>query len=109
MDWNVVNGIAGIVSAICAVVSLSYLGFERIRSKDSEPSQAIRSFHKFMSFVLASSGWALCCLAVLWIFEPYGCCPTRNEYRQFYGIVLGFPALVIFLAGVALLRGKEKT
>lgn len=108
MDWEVVNGIAGVVSAICALGSLSYLGYERTNIKHEKPSHAILSLHKFVSFVLASSAWALCCLCALWIFEPYGCCPTRSEYRQFYGIILGFPSLVALLTGIELLRGTER-
>lgn len=105
--WDAVNGITGVISAICAVVSVLYLGLERKSLVNGNSNLALLSLHKFMSFLFVSSGWALCCLCVLWILEPYGCCPGQDEFRQFYGIVLGFPALLIFLAGVALLQKRE--
>lgn len=103
MDWEVVNGIAGVVSAICAVVSLVYLGFESRRSATFE-RHAILSMHRFMSLVLASSGWALLCLSGLWIFEPFGCCPMDEDYLKLYGAVIAFPAGVLFLAGIKLMQ-----
>lgn len=98
-----INGIAGIVSAVCAVVSLAYLGFEGRRST-SVQRHPILSMHRFMSLVLASSGWALLCLSGLWIFEPFGCCPMDEDYLKFYGVVIAFPAGVLFLAGIKLMQ-----
>ena len=108
MDWEVVNGITGIVSAVCAVVSLAYLGFESRRPANIE-RHSILSMHRFMSLVLASSGWALLCLSGLWIFEPFGCCPMDEDYLKLYGVVIAFPAGVLFLAGIKLMQPGAAT
>lgn len=98
-----INGIAGIVSAVCAVVSLAYLGFEGWRSTSIQ-RHPILSVHRFMSLVLAGSGWALLCLSGLWIFEPFGCCPMDEDYLKLYGVVIAFPAGVLFLEGIKLMQ-----
>jgi hypothetical protein len=35
--------------------------------------------------------------------EPYGCCPLPSDYRHFFGVILGFPALVILASGLKFL------
>ena len=105
MDWELVNGITGIVSAVCAVLSVGYFGFH----KGAPVEEAtLLSMHKLMSFVVACSGWALCCLSFLWVAEPYGCCPLSSDYQQFFGVILGFPAIVVFMFGLSLLQGPER-
>ena len=107
MDWELVNGITGLISAICAIVGIGYFGFE----KDITPSVEERTsfnMRKLVSFVIACSGWVLCCLSYLWIAEPYGCCMSSSEYQHFYGVVLGFPAVVVFFFGVKLMQGVDR-
>lgn len=105
MDWELINGITGIVSAVCALLSIGYLGFH----KGAPVEEAtLLSLHKLMSFVVVCSGWALCCLSFLWVAEPYGCCPLSSDYRQFFGVILGFPAIVVFMFGLRLLQGPER-
>ncbi|QCF25356.1 hypothetical protein soil367_05095 [Hydrocarboniclastica marina] len=108
MNWEVVNGFTGIVSATCAFVSLLYLGFEQRRATSTE-SHATLSMHSFMSLILATSGWALLCLSGFWIFEPFGCCPLDQEYLKLYGVILAFPAGVLFLAGMKLMNPNSET
>ena len=105
MGWELINGITGIVSAVCAVIGIGYFGFH----KDTPVEKTtLLSMHKLMSFVVACSGWALCCLSFLWITEPYGCCPLPSDYQQFFGVILGFPAIVVFMFGLGLLLAPER-
>lgn len=105
MDWEVLNGITGIISAIAAVCGIGYFGTHSAKPKSSE--EPILSTYKLVSFVVACSGWALCCLSFLWIAEPFGRYPSDSEYQQFFGFILAFPAVIIFLFGVDLLQGEE--
>ncbi len=102
MDWEVINGITGVISAICAIGSIGYFFTQDVRK--SERSNKVISTYKLMSFLLACSGWVLCCLAILWVFEPYGCCPTRYDYQNFSGFLIAFPALVLFTFGVRVMQ-----
>lgn len=106
MNWEQANGIATIVSAVCAVISLGYMLIPH-KSREQQPYRAI-SLDKFMHFLLASSGWVLVCISILWIFEPFGPFPLDRQYKQFYGILLSFPAVVIFMTGYKYLIGKNK-
>ncbi|WP_160151765.1 hypothetical protein [Microbulbifer sp. ALW1] len=105
MDWEIVNGVTGLVSASMAILGI--FQYRKISSEVSQPKSGNRS-QKFYAFWIASAGWALCCLSYLWLIQPYGMYPSDREYKQFFGIVLGFPALVIFLYGVNLLQGEQK-
>lgn len=102
MDWEIANGITGIISAIAAVCGIGYFGTHSSKRKPKE--EPILSTYKIASFVVACSGWALCCLSFLWVIEPFGSYPTSSEYQQFFGIILAFPAIVIFLFGLDLLQ-----
>jgi hypothetical protein len=105
LDWEAINGITGIVSAICALGSIGY--FSTQDKALSQSNNRVVSTYKIMSFLLACSGWLLGCLAILWIFEPYGCCPMKSEYQHFSGFLLSFPALVIFIFGVRVMRNEK--
>lgn len=106
-DWETVNGITGVISAVCAAISLLYMITSRKSEEIDSSETRIISIEKFMHFLLACSGWVLCCLSVLWFFEPFGSYPSRSEYKQFYGILLAFPAIVIFLTGLSPSRPRE--
>lgn len=109
MNWEIVNGVTGLVSAVCAVLSICYLSFRKTLEQGSEVQpRGFLSTHKLASFVIACSGWALCCLSFLWVMEPYGSYPTRREYQQFYGVIIAFPAIIIFLFGLGLLQDQER-
>ena len=113
MDWEVINGITGLVSAICAVAGIGYFSSHK-RTENGDASPNLLSTERLVSFVIASSGWALCCLSFLWVAEPYGSSPLDGEFRHFFGVILGFPALVIFFYGFDLLVNglgsrKDKT
>lgn len=105
MDWEIVNGITGIISAIAAVCGVGYFGTHSSKPKTTE--EPILSTHKLASFVVACSGWALCCLSFLWVAEPFGRYPSDGEYQQFFGVILTFPAVVIFRFGIGLLQGPD--
>lgn len=102
MDWEVVNGITGAISAISGIGGFAF--YKKSESTNSAVSSAIKSNKKIASFIIACAGWALCCLCVLWIFEPFGSYPLPTEYRQFYGVILSFPGLFILFLGLRALK-----
>lgn len=104
MNWEVINGVTGIISAIMALVSVRYISMRP--PKDVVHSKLV-STYKIMSFLLASSGWILICTAYLWFFEPYGSYIRNNEYQKFFGVLISFPAIVLFVFGIGLMRGKK--
>ena len=105
MDWEVINGITGLISAICAVLSIGYI-YNRKHSHQTDEQQTILTANNAASFIIACSGWTLCCLSFLWVVEPFGRYPTAEEYQQFYGVIIAFPALVLFRFGVLLLQDR---
>lgn len=107
MDWELINGITGIISTVCAVVGIGYFSTHK-NDPDKAQSKNILNTEKLFSFLIACSGWTLCCLSYLWFFEPYGSYPHDDEYLNFFGIVLSFPALVVFLYGLDLLINGTK-
>ena len=107
MDWEVINGVTGIISALCALGSIAYFGVHRVNLSSEEETKII-SIRKLMSFLLACSGWVLCCLSFLWVAEPYGRYPMDYEYQQFFGVLLSFPAIVIFMFGFRLMQNESK-
>ncbi|WP_421722030.1 hypothetical protein [Alloalcanivorax xenomutans] len=106
MDWELLNGITGLISAVCAIISVGYISFHEERPGQAGP-EAVLSTRKLASFLVACSGWALCCLSFLWVFEPFGRFPLDAEYRQFYGVILAFPAGVLLNFGLGLLRSDR--
>jgi hypothetical protein len=109
MDWEIVNGVTGLISAVCAVLSIVYLSLQTTPERGSEAArQGVISSYKLASFVIACSGWALCCLSFLWVVEPYGSYPSREDYQHFYGIIIAFPAIVILMFGLGLLQEQER-
>lgn len=107
MDWELINGITGFISAIGAFSGIGFVAFGR-EKEETKFSHSLISLQKLASFTIACSGWALCCLAFLWVAEPYGPFVTDRNYQQFFGIILAFPALVIFAFGVNLLQDGER-
>ncbi len=102
MDWETINGITGIISAVCSVLGVGYFG---IKGKSQIGlSDHVLTFPMFMSFLLISSGWALLCLCGLWVFEPFGSYIRNDQYLKFYGVVLVLPSLMILKFGVSALK-----
>ncbi|EGU55371.1 hypothetical protein VINI7043_26620 [Vibrio nigripulchritudo ATCC 27043] len=107
MEWETVNGIAGLVSAICSILGLGYFGTKR--KSEIETSDHIITLPKFMAFILVSGAWALLCLCGLWIFDPFDGYMFDEDYLLFYGVVLTLPSLIIFSFGVNALRTQQQT
>lgn len=109
MDWDIINGITGIISALGALGGFGYLNFGK--KSDSHPLLiGNANLQKLASLTVVCSGWVLCCLAFLWIMEPYGSHITDREYQQFFGVILSLPAIVVFLLGFKMLQSRsEKT
>ena len=104
MNWEVINGVTGIIGAISALTSIIYL---QKSTKKNIINNKIISTYKFMSFLLACSGWVLLCLCYLWLFKPYGSYPLPYQYQQFFGFLLIFPAMVLFGFGLKLMIAKN--
>jgi len=105
MNWEVVNGITGFISAICALISIVYLGTNSMNKNDSK--NTILSKFQLISFMLFCSGWVLSCLSFLWFIEPYGSYMSDKDYQNFFGVILGFPAVIILMYGLNLLQGES--
>lgn len=100
MDWEIINGITGIVSALCALMGVGYFA---IPKTDDKLKQGRRLTDKVIVYIVVCSGWILCCLSYLWMFEPYGGIVTNSEYQKFFGVILSFPAIILFFFGLGLL------
>ncbi|PKF76726.1 hypothetical protein CW749_25985 [Vibrio sp. vnigr-6D03] len=107
MEWETVNGITGLVSAICSILGLGYFGTKS--KSEIETNDHIITLPKFMAFILVSGAWSLLCLCALWIFNPFGGYMYREDFLLFYGIVLTLPSLIIFGFGVSALRAQQQT
>jgi len=104
MDWDIINGITGVVSAICALIGLWYMVVPHKKELDGQYKNRIISVDRFMVFLLACSGWVLCCLSFLWFFEPLGSLVSDREFKQFYAVLMAFPAIVIFLTALRIMN-----
>jgi hypothetical protein len=99
MDWEVINGITGIVSAISGFMGIKHLS----TTPSNKQTASIVSTENISKLAVISAGWALCCLCFLLIFEPFGPYMRDRDYLEFYGYVLACPALIIFFSGYNLL------
>jgi len=106
MNCEIVNGVTGIISAICAVISLGYMTTHKQRG-EQDSKYRVLSDYQLMSFMLLCSGWVLSCLSFLWFMEPYGRFVSNEDYQNFFGVVLGLPAFIILLYGIRLLQGDK--
>ena len=104
MNWEVLNGVTGLVSAICAVAGIAYLG---ISKSDHHQSTSFVNTRKVASFIVVCSGWALCCLSFLWVIEPFGSFVSDKDYQKFFGIILGLPAIIIFIFGLDVMQESK--
>tara|TARA_R110000737_G_scaffold254346_1_gene263717 strand:- start:1271 stop:1603 length:333 start_codon:yes stop_codon:yes gene_type:complete len=110
MNWEVANGITGLISAFCAVISLRFL-ITHDSYAENTPTELL-PLYKLMSFLLFCSGWVLTCLCCLWFFEPFGMYVSGRDYQKFFGILLSVPSLIILSYGYNLLfdeKVKHKT
>ena len=106
MDWEVVNGITGIIGALSAIASIRYISTFK---KEPLENHKIVSTYKLMSFLLACSGWILLCFAYLWLFEPFGMHISDSDYQKFFGAVLSFPAIIMLAFGIKLMGNENIT
>ncbi|CAH9068445.1 hypothetical protein PSECIP111951_04151 [Pseudoalteromonas holothuriae] len=106
IEWEFVNGVTGIVSAIIAVLSFAQIA----RVKPFNKLSSIKP-NKFFHYILASSCWALLVLIGHWIFDPLGPIVTREEELKIFAVALSFPTLVGFiyaLKGMGLMKDTNK-
>ncbi len=102
LEWEVINGITGIVSALCSILGLGYFGAKR--KSEIATSDRILTLPTVMAFLFSSGGWGLLCLCGLWLFEPFGPFVSSGDYLKFYGVVLALPALMVFSFGLSTLK-----
>ena len=102
MNWDAVNGITGLVSAVCAVIGLIIQPKAHTEEITSGGGGPLLPRRYFASFLLVSSGWALCSLCFLLVFEPFGPYVSDRNYIKFYGVVLSVPAFLILRCGVSI-------
>ncbi|HHF3276460.1 TPA: hypothetical protein ACPJ2Z_004686 [Vibrio alginolyticus] len=102
LEWEVINGLTGIVSAICSILGVGYFGTKR--KSEINSSDRMLSLPMSMAFIFSSGGWGLLCLCGLWVFEPFGPYVSSDDYLQFYGVVLALPAFMIFSFGLNTLK-----
>jgi hypothetical protein len=93
--WEVISAITGVVSAICAVVSVVGIRSSVEESLQGTQSHAGVSTRSIFSFLLVSSGWTLCVLSFIWIVQPYGRYMRHEDYVQIIGIIFGLPAFLL--------------
>lgn len=104
MEWESINGITGIISAVGAALGVIQMG--RFSSQgDSINVNAKR----FFGFVLASCCWALLILIGHWLFDPLGPIVTRDEERQIFAAAISFPVIVGFAYAVNRMQYASKT
>ncbi|CCN45253.1 membrane hypothetical protein [Vibrio nigripulchritudo MADA3029] len=102
LEWEVINGITGIVSAICSILGVGYFGTKR--KSEIGTSDRMLTLPTVMAFLFSSGGWGLLCLCGLWVFEPFGSFVSSDDYLKFYGVVLALPAFMVFGFGLSTIR-----
>lgn len=108
IDWEVVNGIATLVSATTAVISLAVLIIPRYRT-EKKTRRARMLSDSVVTYVLVSSGWVLCVMCINWIFEPFGSHVSEGDEQKLLGISLLLPALIVLGYGLRVMLGTKKT
>ncbi|MEK0157909.1 hypothetical protein WLQ65_01905 [Pseudoalteromonas piscicida] len=107
MDWEVVSGITGIISAVCAIVSILFFNRYPKIDKSSKEKLGVISKFQLMAFLLVCSGWTLSCISFLYLGEPYGSFVSDGDYKSFFGFVIALPSGIILLNGLNLLKAKK--
>jgi hypothetical protein len=109
VNWDAVNGITGLVSAVCAVIGLVIQSRAHSEEITSGGGGSLLPRRYLASFLLVSSGWALCSLCFLLVFEPFGSYVSDRDYIKFYGIVLSVPAFLILRCGISMAERDNGT
>lgn len=92
VEWEVVSGISGVISAVVALISFGNLALSRKRQKTNGILGA-QPAH----YLLFCSGWVLLVISYNWCFEPFGPFIMRHDEKKLYGAMLGVPALMVTL------------
>lgn len=107
MDLDIINVITGFVSAFCAVIGLVLLRSKKVQNENT--NNKVISLKNILVLIIISSGWFLSCISYLLVFEPYGSFITSYDYKNFYGWLLSFPAIIILSFGLRLLTSSKKS
>lgn len=97
MNWEIISGISGLISAVIAVISLFKI---KPFVSNNEKSYKDKIKEKYFSYVLACCGWVLCVLSWAWLSNEYGSLITDREMKEVLGITLSFPAIILFTYGL---------
>ena len=100
MDWEIINGVTGIVSMLCSILGLGYFG----SVKSDSYARSRGTITGLMAFLLSSSGWSLLCLCFFWMFQPFGRFVSDDEFFILYSVILSFPGFVVFIVGFKQLK-----
>ena len=103
MEWESVNGIAGIISAVGAVLGVVQIG--RFSGKGGSINVSAK---RFFGYILASCCWALLVLIGHWLFDPLGPIVTRDEERQIFAVAISFPVIIGFIYAVNSMQSTSK-
>jgi len=103
MSWEMVSGISGLISALVAIISLFQIKPFMSTPQKSDKEQLTE---KYFSYLLACSGWVLCVLSWAWVTDEYGAFVTDREMKEFIGIALSLPAVILFVHGFKCINTK---
>ncbi|QSX30646.1 hypothetical protein JYB88_03005 [Shewanella cyperi] len=104
MEWETINGITGVISAIGAILGVIQMG-----GFSSQEVGINLNTRRFFGYVLASCCWALLVLIGHWLFDPFGPVVTREEERQIFAVAISFPVIVGFIYAVNTMQYSPKT
>jgi hypothetical protein len=103
--WEVISAIAGVISAVCAVIGVQGLRTAREPQGPTDGAPAAISSRALFAFLLVCSGWTLGVLSFLWVVQPYGSYLRRDDYMQIVGIIAGLPAFIVLMSGLDMIQG----
>lgn len=109
VDWEVVNGVTGVISAVAAVVSLFFVWLSRLHRDEGKNAVQRPVLAGVLGFVLVSASWIVCVMSFNFVFEPFGSFVGDDEARTLFGIAIGVPALIALRYGVRLMLSNDRS
>ena len=107
IEWEVVNGITGVISAVAAVTSLLLVFLSRLqRSKADVPARA-PVLSGILGFILVSASWIVCVMSFNFIVDPFGPYVSNDDERTLFGVAIGLPAVIALWHSVRLMLSSQ--
>lgn len=104
MDWELINGITGIIGALGTIVTAIF----HFRGSPKTNSHTVFAYERFSAFLLASFSWAAITIIVHWLFDPLGPIVTSKEEMQIFAFAVCFPPVVGFVYGIRMMLSTNK-